>query len=151
MAGESEHMTGQAATILGCEPEADMTDQQAENETSQSLLAGAAQTLARLLGCGELLSVEEARDALDSLKLAGDVIHADLVNDPNAFAEQWNAQRYLYFGLPDTLSLEESVYKSWTTDSSHPFPGKPRDGCARVLFLHKNLPFAFFTCPGVHS
>jgi hypothetical protein len=87
---------------------------------ARSSMARAADLLARLLGSAKPLSVEEAREALVALKAIDVALPPDLPDDPQGLAKQRNMQRYLFAGLPDTLSLEESVYKAWTTDPSHP-------------------------------
>lgn len=104
--------------------EAQMPDQPIFDPAARSLEARAAKLLARLLGSAESLSVEEARETLAVLKSVAGALPPDLPDDPEELAEQWNLQRYLCAGLPDTLFLEESVYKAWTTDPSHPLAGR---------------------------
>lgn len=87
-------------------------------------LAIAAGTLARLLGSPEPLDLGEAAEALDILATVPGSPLAEMKGDPARFQSEWNEQRNLYAGVPGLLPLEESVYKVWTTDRSHPLAGR---------------------------
>lgn len=117
-------MTAQPVRMHWTRGERKMPDEPIFHPRPRSVEARTAELLARLLGSAEPLSVEEARETLAVLKDVDKVLPPDLPDDPEELAEQWNLQRYLYAGLPETLSLEESVYKAWTTDPSHPLAGR---------------------------
>ncbi len=85
--------------------------------------AHAARILAGLFGSTEPLEEEEAREVVEVL--SGIPGGSDFFSaDAEGFRRAWNDKRHLYCNSQESLSLEESVYKSWTTDKSHPLAGK---------------------------
>ena len=83
-------------------------------------LSEAAATLSRLLGNPETLREEEAGE---SLKILNTLVPNRNGNYPSNTAEfmlMWNNEVCPWFSAPGGLSLEESVYKPWTMDKSHP-------------------------------
>jgi hypothetical protein len=85
--------------------------------------AYAARILAGLFGSTEPLGGEEASEAVEVL--SGIPGGSDFFSgDAEGFRGAWNDRRHLYCNSQESLSLEESVYKCWTTDKSHPLAGK---------------------------
>jgi hypothetical protein len=83
-------------------------------------LSEAAAKLSRLLGDPETLCEEEA---VESLKILNALVPNRIGSYPSNNAEfmlMWNDEVRPWFSAPGGLSLEESVYKRWTTDESHP-------------------------------
>lgn len=85
--------------------------------------ADAARILAGLFGSTEPLGVEEAREVVKVL--SGIPGGSDFFSgDSEGFRQAWNDRRHLYCNSQESLSMEESVYKCWTTDKSHPLAGR---------------------------
>jgi TorA maturation chaperone TorD len=82
------------------------------------------ETLARLLGSGEPLEAAEAEAAVDLMSRVPAGRFQRYVGQPLDFMMAWNEQRDLFKGLPKELPLEESYYKEWTSDPSHPLAGQ---------------------------
>ena len=89
----------------------------------------ALEMLARLLGSPVPLDAEEAECAVDLLAGIPDSEFDGYGDDPMEFRDAWNRQRDLFMGLPDGLPLEESYYKEWTSDDSHPLAGQTGLSC----------------------
>lgn len=87
------------------------------------------ETLARLLGSPEPLSSKEAEVALDLLTRVPDGGLDGSGADASEFQDAWNRQRAMFKGLPKELPLEESYYKEWTSDESHPLAGRKGLAC----------------------
>ncbi len=102
--------------------------------------------LARLLGSAEPLGQAEAEEALDLLGRVPGGWFGEYDGDSEGFAVAWNRQRDLFKGLPNLLPLEESFYKEWTTDRSHPLAGRKElawgDPAAHVLAMLDNFGLA---------
>jgi len=81
-------------------------------------------TLAGLFGTGETLGDAEAEQAVNVLARISGGRLAAYRDDPGRFAGAWNRQRHLFKGVPNVLPLEESFYKEWTADRSHPLAGR---------------------------
>jgi hypothetical protein len=100
-------------------------------------------TLATLFGSAEPLGEAEAQEAVNLLARVPGCCLAAYLDDPGRFAEAWNRQRYLFKGLPNVLPLEESFYKEWTSDRSHPLAGRKGlawgDPAAHVLATLNNF------------
>lgn len=116
-------MTGQVDPAVSASTKAS-THGKRSDSNGRTRIARAAVILARLLGSAEPLSAEEAEEAVHAMKAVFETLPEGLPEDSDELAEQWNLQRDLYANLPDSISLEESVYKEWTTDSSHPLAGR---------------------------
>ncbi|MBI5568663.1 MAG: molecular chaperone TorD family protein [Desulfomonile tiedjei] len=86
-------------------------------------LAPAATELAGLLGNLAPLTVNEAREAAEVLRGICPEEFSIAQLDIEAFARSWNEEKSLLLGPVPPVSLEESVYKSWTDDPSHPLRG----------------------------
>ncbi|MFH1115516.1 MAG: molecular chaperone TorD family protein [Pseudomonadota bacterium] len=102
--------------------------------------------LARLLGSAEPLERAEAEEALDVLGRVPGGWLGGYEGNPAGFAAAWNRQRDLFKGLPNVLPLEESFYKEWTGDASHPLAGRKElawgDPAAHVLAMLGNFGLA---------
>jgi len=83
----------------------------------------AAGILSRLLGDPESLKATEAREAVEILRGLHPEDWAGHGSDPEGFREAWNREKDIFIGNASFLSLEESVYKAWTSDRSHPLNG----------------------------
>lgn len=85
--------------------------------------AEAALVMAHLFGDMEPLDDNSSAEALQVLANIHPAAFGAYRAWPNLFAEAWNRQREL-FSLPGApLAVEESVYKVWTSDQSHPLKG----------------------------
>ncbi|GEM_PF-920761 len=87
-------------------------------------LARAAESLSRLFGSPQNLTDSEAREAVDVLSRIPGTNFTELWADPKGFRQVWNENQQLFVGSPEALPLEESVYKAWTGDRSHPLAGE---------------------------
>lgn len=102
----------------------------AERDGSGSLassieeLCGAVEVLAGLFDCREPLETDYAGQVTEILSLIPGSPLQGLTADPETFRKEWDALSTQICGLPDTLRLEESVYKAWTTDDAHPLAGR---------------------------
>lgn len=83
-------------------------------------LSEAALTLSRLLGNPDRLREEEAAESLKILHVLVPNPNSDRLRNPAEFMLMWNDEVCPLFSAPKGLALEESVYKPWTTDESHP-------------------------------
>lgn len=83
-------------------------------------LSRAAMILSRLLGDPERLDEQEAREAFRILHTLVADANGDFPQDSLEFMRKWNEEVCPSFLTPGGLALEESVYKPWTTDESHP-------------------------------
>jgi len=85
--------------------------------------AEAAAVLARLFGDEEPLDEVVASEAIHLLGDIHPTAFSAYYGLPELFARDWNRQRDL-FALPGApLPMEESVYKAWVSDPSHPLYG----------------------------
>ncbi len=109
-------------------------------------LVKALDTLAGLFGSAEPLGEAEAEEAIDLLVTVPGGPLARYLDDPARLADAWNGQRDLVKGVPNVLPLEESFYKAWTSDSSHPLAGRKGlawgDTAAHVLATLNNFGIA---------
>jgi hypothetical protein len=87
-------------------------------------LVRAAESLARLFGSPESLTEYEADEILDALSRIPGTEFAETWSNAKEFTRVWNANRQTLVGSTGALPLEESVYKAWTTDTSHPLSGE---------------------------
>jgi TorA maturation chaperone TorD len=83
----------------------------------------AAGALSRLLGSHEPLDSGEAHVVIEILANLDVTELETFLNSSDKLCKIWNSQRDLFVGPTRTLPLEESVYKPWTTDRSHPLAG----------------------------
>lgn len=86
-------------------------------------LGRAAVALARLLGGAVFLTADEAREAAEVLEGICPTEFSVQQSAVEDFAHGWNEERTLFLGPVPPVSLEESVYKPWTEDPSHPLRG----------------------------
>ncbi|MBM3299803.1 MAG: molecular chaperone TorD family protein, partial [Deltaproteobacteria bacterium] len=93
------------------------------SEISSGDLARAAQVLASLLGSSDPLGREEAAQCLEILSRIPGGQFDELSPDPDRFLKEWNELGEVLAGVPETISLVESVYKEWTIDKGHPLAG----------------------------
>jgi TorA maturation chaperone TorD len=85
--------------------------------------ASAANALARLFGDAGSLERAEADLIVGGLSRVAPEEFAAYQNAPHRFAQQWDEDKDLFMPPTARLSLEESVYKPWTSDPSHPLHG----------------------------
>ncbi len=84
-------------------------------------LSKAALTLSRLVGDPDRLCGAEAADSLKILHALVPNANGDFPRDLAEFMRKWNKEVCPWLVTPTALPLEESVYKPWTSDESHPF------------------------------
>ncbi|AFM24096.1 molecular chaperone TorD family protein [Desulfomonile tiedjei] len=83
-------------------------------------LSEAADVLSVLLGTIHPIRSDEAEDALETLRLLlGDSRIPMTLLDPGTFEKVWNEQAFVFL-QGQRISLEESVYKFWTSETAHP-------------------------------
>ncbi|MFH0823079.1 MAG: molecular chaperone TorD family protein [Pseudomonadota bacterium] len=87
-------------------------------------LAKAALILARLFGSDEPMNREEAEEALRLFVELEIAENAGIIPEPARFADTWNEEKDGFIGPASALRLEESIYKPWTLDPSHPLSGQ---------------------------
>ncbi len=80
--------------------------------------------LGRLFRADEPLTPEEAQSVVQALHALAPDLFGKWLAMPEAFAVEWNAEIERLSGPTGGLILEESVYKPWTSDPSHPLEGK---------------------------
>ncbi|MDQ7781326.1 MAG: molecular chaperone TorD family protein [Desulfomonilaceae bacterium] len=102
--------------------------------------------LARLFGSSEPLGQAEAEETVDVLARVPAGCFGEYRDDPARFVDAWNRVRDLFKGLPKVLPLEESFYKEWTSDRSHPLVGRKGlawgDPAAHVLAMFNEFGIA---------
>ncbi|MEW6350584.1 MAG: molecular chaperone TorD family protein [Thermodesulfobacteriota bacterium] len=91
---------------------------------TQALSCNGAAVLGRLFRTDEPFRPEEALPAVQALHAMAPDLFGKWLTTPEAFAAEWNVEIERLVGPAGGLSLEESVYKPWTTDPSHPLAGK---------------------------
>lgn len=109
-------------------------------ELSAEELASIATVLARLVGDPQRLDEDEAAEAGDLLQTLSPDLFGEYQSRPVELALRRNRERDLFTGGRGDIRLEESVYKPWTTDKSHPLHqssglawGDPAVHMARLL------------------
>lgn len=85
--------------------------------------ADAARALAWLLRGDEIADENEARCIVDLLYHVNPVGFETYRGAAQQFRTQWNRERSALKSGPGAICLEESVYKPWTSDRSHPLAG----------------------------
>ncbi|MCA1960894.1 MAG: molecular chaperone TorD family protein [Desulfomonile sp.] len=80
----------------------------------------AATVLARLFGDEERLDENTAAEAVRVLGEIQPSAFSPYWGRPDRFARDWNRRRGIFSRPGAALSLEESVYKEWACDPSHP-------------------------------
>lgn len=94
----------------------------AREQLSARDAADAARVLAGLFGSSEPLETEEACEVVEALaRIPGGKFPYRA--DSEGFRAAWNEKRHLFSGTRIPVRLEESVYKIWTSDKSHPLSG----------------------------
>lgn len=103
-------------------------------------LAAASTVLARLVGDPQPLEEDEAAEAMELLQRISPDLFREYEANSAQLAGQWNREKDLFAGSCGAIRLEESVYKPWTTDESHPLHrtsglayGDPAVHMARIL------------------
>jgi hypothetical protein len=85
--------------------------------------AEAARVLSRLFGDPTPLEEPEARRAVRVLHWIHPDEFAQYLDDPKGFRTAWNEEKGRFAEPSSRFPLEESVYKEWTADTSHPLGG----------------------------
>ncbi|MEJ2719044.1 MAG: hypothetical protein P8182_18250 [Deltaproteobacteria bacterium] len=85
--------------------------------------AEASRVLSRLFGDSTPLEEPEARKAVRVLHWIHPDEFAQYLHDPESFRTAWNEEKDRFAEASSLFPLEESVYKEWTADKSHPLGG----------------------------
>jgi hypothetical protein len=72
------------------------------------------------VGDPQPLDEDEAAEAVGLLRRLSPDLFGEYESRPAEFALRWNRESGLFTGSYGDIRLEESVYKPWTTDKSHP-------------------------------
>ena len=92
-------------------------------EPSPEELASIAAVLARLFGDPRPLGTDEALEAVAIIRQMSANLFHGYESRPEELAVEWNREKELFAGSCGAIRLEESVYKAWTVDESHPLRG----------------------------
>ncbi len=113
-------MTRLASYAFG--PEGPGEEMESTGPSNRDLI-DAANALARLLGDSTPLAAREAHEIVRRLAVVAPSEMSPYEEDPAGFADRWTDAARAFTGQPGLLKLEESFYKSWTEDASHPLKG----------------------------
>ncbi len=101
-----------------------MNQEQPTYEFNRETLSQIASTIATLFGPHEPFSNREARVLLDALYRLNPSGAVEWLGRVDEFADKLNQASHSFQEPAAEFSLEESVYKEWTRDSTHPLAGK---------------------------
>ncbi len=126
--------------MIAIQMEATPSDGSPFGELGAEELAAIATVLARLVGDPESLGEEDAGEAFDLVQRISPDLFGGSRSTAAELAGLWNREKDLFAGSHGVIRLEESVYKPWTTDESHPLHrssglswGDPAVHMARLL------------------
>ncbi len=80
--------------------------------------------MASLFNTGAPLTEDEALPVVEELSAISSDVFGKWLESPRSFAGAWNLEMERLKTPGTGTSLEESVYKPWTRDSSHPLAGR---------------------------